>query len=153
MTWQLSKLTRSFRSSQSLLLTQPHSQSNKYWLFQSLCLSVVLSWQSKQLDCYSTAFHPDKSCLHPQASVCTYSYIVLSPCGGPSTLQRTACGSSSGVTSSHSPAEQDRTCQCQGNTCWRLGVSDLWFGLSEWISERVNIHEKQITARINQGRE
>ena len=83
MTWQLSKLTGSLRSSQSLLLTQPDSQSNKYWLFQSLCLSVVLGWQSKQLDCYSTAFHPDKSPLHPQAlSAHTASYCFLHV-GGP----------------------------------------------------------------------
>lgn len=56
--------------------------------------------------------------------------LLLSPCGGPSTLQSAPCASSSGVTRSHSPADQDCTCQCQAYTC--CSVSDFWFWLSRW---------------------
>lgn len=45
--------------------TPPDTQSTKYWLFQILCLSLVLGWQSKQLDCHSTVFHPVKPSSAP----------------------------------------------------------------------------------------
>lgn len=57
--------------------------------------------------------------------------VLLSLRGGAWTLQSTPCGSSSGVTRSHSLAEQNSTYQCQANTCWKLGVSDFWFCMSE----------------------
>lgn len=130
--WWTGSVRVSFKSSLSLTPTQPDTQSIKYWLFQILCLFLVLGWQSKQLDCYGTTFHPDKTPFPTPKPLSAHTpTVLLSPCGGPSTLQRALCGSSSGASSSHSPAEQDRTCQCQANTCWRLGVCDFWF----WVCE------------------
>lgn len=59
--WWTGSVRVSFKSSLSLTPTQPDTQSIKYWLFQILCLFLVLGWQSKQLDCYGTTFHPDKT--------------------------------------------------------------------------------------------
>lgn len=87
-------------------------------------LSLAPGWQSKQLDCHSTVFHPNNPlCPTPgPLSACTPT-ALLSPCGGPASLQSALCWSSSWVTNSYSPAEQDHTCQSKGNTCWRVAVA------------------------------
>ena len=46
--------------------------------------------------------------------------------GGPHTSKGPEWEPLHWVTSSHSPAEQDRTCQCRANTCWRRSVRDFW---------------------------
>ncbi len=64
---------------------------------------------------------------HPQAPVCSYTNSAAFFMWGARDTSKAPCGSSSGVTSSHSPAEQSRSCQCQANTCFSLGVKDFWF--------------------------
>lgn len=152
MNWQLSNITDSLESSLSLSPTQPDTQSTKYWLSQILCLSLVLGWQSKQLDCHSTVFHPDSSSPPTSRPLSARTpTVLLSPCGGPSALQSAPCRSSSRVTSSYSPTEQDRTCQCNGNTCWWLGVSDFCFGLNHLVSEWPKRQKIMITVRKHVG--
>ncbi len=143
MNWQLSGLTSSFKS--SLSLTRSHTLT-RHTKQQILTLPDSVPFLGVGL-AEQTAGVPLHRLSSWQAPVCSAHTprVLLSPCGGPSTLQSAPCGSSSGVTSSHSPAEQDRTCQCQANTCWRLGVSDFWFWLSEWVSEWVGDIKIHIT--------
>lgn len=103
-----------------------HEQTHKAPNIDSFLarLSLALGWQSKQLDCHSTVFHPNNPlCPTPgPLSACTPT-ALLSPCGGPTSLQSALCWSSSWVTNSYSPAEQDHTCQSKGNTCWRVAMA------------------------------
>lgn len=114
--WQLSNISQEFNKSITDM-----SRHTKHLI---LTLSLALGWQSKQLDCHSTVFHPNNPlCPTPgPLSACT-STALLSPCGGPASLQSALCWSSSWVTNSYSPAEQDHTCQSKGNTCWRVAMA------------------------------
>lgn len=133
MNWQLSGLAGSLKSSLSLSPTQPDTRSNKYWLFQILCLSLVLGWQSKQLDCYSTAFHPDKPPSHPRASVCcsyTLQYCFLHV-GGPRHFKAPRVGAPVGWQAATAQLSRITLVSAKQThvDCW---VTE-W--LSEWLSE------------------
>lgn len=92
----------------------PGTVIGKYWLFQLLCLLFVLGWQSKQLDCHSTGFHPDKipptPFCHPHGPCLLLQYCFLHV-GGPRHIKADHVGAPVGVTSSRSPAEQLSTAQ------------------------------------------
>ena len=131
--WLLCDLTGSWRSSPSLSLTQPDIQRNKYWFFQILCVSLVFGWQSRQMDCYSTALSTERNPPSTQRplSACTPT-VLLSPCvwggGGVSALQSPWELQWGGA----SWAEQGHTRQCQTN---KQIADRVWAGLSEWESE------------------